>query len=86
MAYICEYQNELQSTSWSRNSVQLFTGAVFYSNECKTYLVCSDTKDKDNFYCIIEELYGVFMSENCYTDAETLFTDGPSSEFIMKLI
>ena len=83
MAYVCEYQNEVQSALWSRNSVQLFTGAVFYNNDCKTYQICSDTKDKgkDSIYCFIEILYGILMFENCNTDTETIFIDGPPSEF-----
>ena len=90
MAYVCEYQNEIQSALSSRNLIQLFTGGVFYNNDCKIYLICSETKDKDkdSVNWFIEKLYGILTSENSNTDTETLFTDRPSSEFkfMMKLL
>lgn len=47
MSFSCEYQNEIQSALLSRSSVLLFTAAVFWRNECKTYVIYSDTKSKD---------------------------------------
>ena len=59
MAYSCEYQDEIQSALWSRASVTLFTAAVFYKETTKTYLICSNTKDKgkNTVYTFINCLY-----------------------------
>ena len=47
MNFSCEYQNEVQSAVWSRGSVTLFTAAAMHKGNCQTYLICSDTKDKE---------------------------------------
>ena len=40
MAYSCEYQSEVQSALWSRQSVNLFTAALYHKNEkCRSYLL-----------------------------------------------
>ena len=49
MAYQCQQQNEMQSALWSRGSVNLFTCAVYFAKETKTYLNCSNYKSKDKF-------------------------------------
>lgn len=46
MAYQCEYQNEVQSALWSRQSVNLLIVAVFYEGETKSIVICSDTKKR----------------------------------------
>ena len=46
MSYSCEYQNEIQSAIWSHESVMLFTAAMTYKAECKTFLILSDSRDK----------------------------------------
>jgi len=41
MAYSCEYQNEIQSALWSRQSVNLLTAALFAKEEpCRSFLSC----------------------------------------------
>lgn len=94
MAYSCEYQNEIQSALWARDSVTLFTGAVFCAGTCKTFLICSDTKDKgkNTVYVFLMHLFDI-MSQFTSAAGDTkdvIFTDGPSSEFknryCMKLL
>ena len=91
MAYSCEYQNEIQSALWARDSVTLFTGAVFFEGTCKTYLICSDTRDKgkSTVYAFMMYLYQN-MPQQPGNIQEVIFTDGPSSEFknrfCMKLL
>jgi len=91
MAYSCEYQNEIQSALWARDSVTLFTGAVFFEGTCKTYLICSDTRDKgkSTVYAFMMYLYQN-MPQQTGNIQEVIFTDGPSSEFknrfCMKLL
>lgn len=87
MAYSCEYQNEIQSALWSRQSVQLFTAARFENGKCtKTYLICSDTKDKnkDTVFVFLNKLIGIVL----HTEKQdvVIYSDGPSSEFKNKYI
>jgi len=98
MAYSCEYQNEIQSALWARDSVTLFTGAMFCGNACKTFLICSDTRDKgkNTVYAFMMYIYQkiVGMSQTTHgvvsNMKDVIFTDGPSSEFknryCMKLL
>lgn len=85
MAYSCEYQDEIQSALWSRASVTLFTAAVFYQETTKTYLICSNTKDKgkDTVYTFINRLYEHIVKDVPTSDdvGDIIFSDGPSSEF-----
>ena len=84
MSYSCEYQNEIQSAPWSRESVMLFTAAMTYKAECKTFLIVSDSRDKgkDTVTVFIDFLYSHFGA----TDATEgiIWSDGPSSEFKNK--
>lgn len=86
MAYSCEYQNEIQSALWSRASVQLYTAAVFVNDECHTYLICSDTKDKgkDTIYTFMVRLYEDILERCDDVKQNIIFSDGPSSEFKNK--
>ncbi|XP_071034011.1 uncharacterized protein [Parasteatoda tepidariorum] len=89
MSFSCEYQNEVQSALWSRATVLLFTAAVFYQNECKTFIICSDTtsKDKDTIFLCIQLLYNeVFANDTPENipEKEVIWSDGPSSEFKNK--
>lgn len=47
MLFSCEYQSEIQSALWSRQSVTLFTAALLQGKNCTAYLICSDTHKKD---------------------------------------
>ena len=47
MAYSCSYQDEIQSALWTRDSVNLFTAALYAKDKpCQSYLVVTDSKDK----------------------------------------
>lgn len=88
MSYSCEYQNEVQSALWSRQSVTLFTAALLQGKSCSTYLICSDSnkKDKDTVATFLNILYEMILDKNAHCTNSTLATDiiwsdGPSSEF-----
>ena len=49
MAYQCKHQNEIQSALWSRESVNLFTCAVFHQSITKPLLICINYKGKEKF-------------------------------------
>jgi len=87
MAYQCEYQDEVQSALWSRQSVTLFTAAVFHCGETKSLVICSDTKNKDKttVLAFLFEVYEKFIEhvDNSSID-EIIYSDGPSSEFKNK--
>lgn len=63
MAYQCEYQDEVQSALWSRQSVTLVTVAVFHRGQTKSLIVCSDTKNKDktSMLAFMLEFYDKFQ-------------------------
>lgn len=84
MSYICEYQNEVQSALWNRGSVTLFTAATFFTLQCKTFVICSDTKhkDKDSIFTFVTYLYDkIFATGNNENFKEIIWSDGTSSEF-----
>ena len=87
MAYQCEYQDEVQSALWSRQSVTLVTVAVFHRGQTKSLVVCSDTKNKDktSVLAFMLEFYDKFLK--CEDDRdvdEIIYSEGPSSEFKNK--
>ncbi|KAJ8038387.1 hypothetical protein HOLleu_15805 [Holothuria leucospilota] len=83
MSYSCEYQNEIQSALWSRDSVTLFTAAIFSGGRCETHLIVSNTSDKgkDSVYT-----FAKYLAAKAPNDPIIFFTDGPSSEFKNKFI
>ena len=86
MNFSCEYQNEVQSALWSRGSVTLFTAAAMHKGNCQTYLICSDTKDKEKntVAAFVNYLYDKELapvSDDMQNVEEVIWTDGPSSEF-----
>ncbi|XP_071839631.1 uncharacterized protein [Apostichopus japonicus] len=87
MAYSCEYQNEIQSALWSRQSVNLFTAAVYDpSGQCSSHLIVTDSSDKgkDSVFTFVGALV-----EDLQLSAEEeliIYSDGPSSEFKNKYI
>ena len=86
MNYACEYQNEVQSALWSRESVMLFTAAVILNGQVDTYIICSDSNDKGKHTVLayIDHLYDHILKEGPEADGEVIWTDGPSSEFKNK--
>ena len=88
MAYSCEYQSEVQSALWSRQSVNLFTAALYHKNEkCRSYLVVTDSQDKgkDSAYVFMMKLIKLFPSLGSNAKL-VIYTDGPSSEFKNKFM
>lgn len=86
MSYSCEYQHEIQSALWSRESVTLFTAAMFYNGNCSSHLIVSDSteKDKNTIFAFVH-----YLLERClHQDMTgiTFFTDGPSGEFKNKFM
>lgn len=86
MSFSCEYQNEIQSALWSRSSVLLFTAAVFWRNECETYVICSDTKNKDKntIFAFLDFFYSEIIKESHEVSEEIIWSDVPSSELKNK--
>ena len=87
MSYTCETQNEIQAALWHRNSVGLFTAALYQKDlPCQTFLIVTDSQEKykDEVYCFLDELCDK-IKEKDLGDHLTLFTDGPTSEFKNKL-
>ena len=87
MIYSCEYQNEIQSDLWSLRNVMLFTAALTYKSVCKTFLIVSDSHDKD------KDTIGVFVWRIFYNHFDDpgavhdiIWSDGSSSEFKNKFI
>ena len=89
MAYSCEYQDEIQSALWSRNSVNLMTVALYQRDlPCKTFLCITDSpeKGKDTIYAFVTKICEIMKSSFDLGDYFTFFTDGPSSEFKNKFM
>ena len=82
MSYSCEYQDEVQSALWCRNSVTLFTAALYSKMApCKSFLMVtnSQVKDKDTVYALLLKLVdSIDFKEG---DNLVIYSDGPSSEF-----
>ena len=83
------YHSEVKSALWSLASVTLFTAAVFYRGNHKTYLVCSDTKDKDKnaVFSFVTKLYDQIMIDVRKVSPkvdDVIYSQGPSSEFKNK--
>ena len=72
MNYACEYQNEVQSALWSRESVMLFTAAVILNGQVDTYIICSDSNDKGKHTVLafIDHLYDHILKEGPEADGE----------------
>jgi hypothetical protein len=86
MAYICEFQNEIQSALWSRQSVNLFTAAYFNKGaHTKSFLFVTDSKDKGK-NTVLACLHQFFdqIDANDISESFTIFSDGPSCEFKNK--
>jgi IS1 family transposase len=89
MAYSCEYQSEIQSALWSRNSINLFTAALYSQDQaCQSFLVVSDcqTKGKDAVYTFLHRIISQFEQQLEHNDSLIIYTDGPSSEFKNKFM
>lgn len=89
MSFACEYQNEIQSALWARSSVLMLTAAVFFQNQCETYVICSDSrnKDKDTIFVFVKRLFEIlFKKNNAAAIQNIIWSDGPSSEFKNKFM
>ena len=87
MAYQCQQQREIQSALWSRGSVNLFTCAVYFAKQTKTFLICSNYKGKDKFSngVFLEHIYEKELSHD-RDFKEVIWSDGPTSEFKNKFM
>ena len=83
MSYICEYQDEIQKALWHRNTVMLFTVAVFLNGDCSTYVIVSNAKEKDKntIVCFLLNLYENYFLKSDQIKEEIIWSDGPSKEF-----
>ena len=72
-----------QSALWSRESEMLFTPAMTYKAECKTFLTVSDSRDKgkDTATVFIYFLYNHFGVTEAMED---IWSDRPTSKFKNK--
>ncbi|KAJ2937733.1 hypothetical protein O0L34_g19126 [Tuta absoluta] len=89
MSYSCEYQNEIQSALWARSSVTLFTAAVFFQDNCCSFIIYSDCqhKDKDTVFVFVNHLYDEIMTNSEESSInEVIWSDGPASEFKNKFM
>ncbi len=84
MNYSCECQTEIQSALWSRASVTLFTAAAITKDSGQSFLICSDTKDKDTIAAFIFALHENHLFPSDQVDEEIIWSDGPTTEFKNK--
>ncbi|KAK3755434.1 hypothetical protein RRG08_008009 [Elysia crispata] len=86
MAYSCEYQNEVQSALWSRQSVNLFTAAFFSGGHYdSSYVFVTESKDKGkNSVIIFLRKFLSIEDHKKLCDKFSIFSDGPSAEFKNK--
>ena len=75
-----------QSALCSHQSVMLSTTALTYKSVCKTYLIVSDShdKDKDTVAEFVDFLGNHFDKPGAVHDI--IWSDGPSSEFKKKFM
>ena len=75
-AYQCEYQDEVQSATWTRGSINLFTCDVTYNGSTNTLLICTDYKGKDKFSngTFIEYLYQNHIPEDHKVRSEIIWS------------
>ena len=88
MAYQCEYQNEVQSTLWTRGSVNLFTCALYHRSTTKPLVIFTNYKGKDKFAIgkFLDHLYENEIPEDESVKKEIIWSDGPSSEYKNKFM
>ena len=75
----------IQSALWSHESEMLFTPAMTYKAECKTFLTVSDLRDnrKDTATVFIDFLYNHFGVTEAIED---IWSDRPTSKFKNKFM
>ena len=88
MAYQCEYQNEVQSTLWTRGSVNLFTCALYHRSTTKPLVIFTNYKGKDKFAIgkFLDHLYENEIPEDDSVEKEIIWSDGPGLEFKNKFM
>ena len=85
--YSCKYQNEVQSALCSRANVTLLTATITQNGQTKSFLICSDVKDKDKntvFACILYIYDCIIKPSHNDVEDDIIYTDGPSNEFKNK--
>ena len=81
MSYSCEYQDQVQSATWSRESVIFFNAEMTYKSQSQIYLIVSDKRDKGKDIVVV---FIDFLHENCCVhkcEEYIIWSEGPTSEF-----
>ena len=81
MSYSCEYQDQVQSATWSRESVIFFNAEMTYKSQSQIYLIVSDKRDKGKDTVVV---FIDFLHENCCVhkrEEYIIWSEGPTSEF-----
>ena len=88
MAYQCKYQNEVQSTLWTRGIVNRFTCAQYHHSATKTFVICMNYQGKDKFAIgkFLDHFYENEIPEDDSVEKEIIWSDGPSLEFKNKFM
>ena len=81
----CHNQDEIQNAIYGRNSIRIFTCAVFRDGICKSYSIISDAnKYKDSVCVFINKLVDmIHLKDN---EHFIIYSDGPRTEFKNKFI
>lgn len=86
MAYSCSYQNEIQPALWSKQSVNLFTVALYQSDmPCKSSVLATKHKDKGKV-AVYTYLMKIVISviDSDIGEKLIIYPDGPTSEIKNK--
>ena len=86
MDYNCSHnQDEIQNAIYGRNSIRIFTCAVFRDELCKSYSIISDAnKYKDSVCVFINKLVDMIWLKD--KEHFIIYSDGPRAEFKNKFI
>ena len=73
----------MQSTLWTRESVNLFTCALYHCSTTKAFVIFTNYKGKDKFAIgkFLDHLCENEIPEDESVEKEIIWLDGPSSEF-----
>ena len=50
MSHQCQKQSEVQGVLWTRGSVDILTSAVYHNDQTKTFLICTNYKEKKRIF------------------------------------
>lgn len=83
--YESKYSEEIQSTHYSKQSITLHTGVIFFKERSQSFVTISDNICHEP-HAIWAHLLPVikFAKENCQIKTIHFFSDGPSSQYRQK--